>query len=254
MTATDEVLRRCWHEVRKPPAQSSCPFCKQKFAGPDSWPNRMKHVGKHLANGEPIDQTVEDIQLREWAIANDILVPGIGGWRLENIVPRMRPTRVEPHEDLKKLGEKVKSPACKQIAVPTDEKMTPCVRNGSLFYDSGIGTSLGSASSSSFHLSKDTPKRPLSPDTLLSDPRQQGRYGTNFAAMVATRMMNTYPNIQIGFMVGIGGGLPSPQNDIRLGDVIVSRPEREHGGVVQYNMGKYTVDGFQRTGFLNAPP
>lgn len=33
-------------------------------------------------------------------------------------------------------------------------------------------------------------------------------------------------------MVGIGGGLPSPQNDIRLGDVIVSRPERGHGGVV----------------------
>ncbi|KJK65920.1 hypothetical protein P875_00021989 [Aspergillus parasiticus SU-1] len=257
--------------------------------------------------------------------------------------------------------------------VPTDEEMTPCVRNGSLFYDSGIGTSLGSASSSSVHLSKDTPKRPLSPDTLLSDPRRrssylpccgstrpynlqetgkadsrdptrfhgdttggtaicsqihavlppasfseissrnslrreeyrigwisalkvefraalqmldqrhqpilghssddnlyvqgrvgihnvvltclpEGRYGTNFAAMVATRMMNTYPNIQIGFMVGIGGGLPSPQNDIRLGDVIVSRPEREHGGVVQYDMGKYTVDGFQRTGFLNAPP
>ncbi|KAJ1710527.1 hypothetical protein NYO67_7307 [Aspergillus flavus] len=238
--------------------------------------------------------------------------------------------------------------------VPTDEGMTPCVRNGSLSYDSGIGTSLGSTSSSSFRQSKDTPKRPLSPDARLSDPRRRssylqccgstrpynfqetgkadsrdpirfhgdttrgtaicsqthavlppasfseissrnslrreeyrigwisalkvefraalqmldqrhqpilghssddnlyvqgrigihnvvltclpdGRNGTNFAAMVATSMIYTYPNIQTGFMVGIGGGLPSPQNDIRLGDVIV-------------------IDGFQRIGFLNAPP
>lgn len=72
----------------------------------------MRHVGKHLANGESVDQTVEDIQLREWAIVNGILVPDNGGWRLENIIRRMGPKRADNHEDLRKLGEKVKSPTC----------------------------------------------------------------------------------------------------------------------------------------------
>lgn len=55
-------------------------------------------------------------------------------------------------------------------------------------------------------------------------------------------------------MVGVGGGVPSAQNDIRLGDVVVSCPENGHGGVVQYDFGKNTPGGFQRTGFLNSPP
>jgi nucleoside phosphorylase len=40
------------------------------------------------------------------------------------------------------------------------------------------------------------------------------------------------PNIKIGLLVGIGGGLPNKQNDIRLGDVVVSKPEGQYGGVV----------------------
>jgi len=34
-------------------------------------------------------------------------------------------------------------------------------------------------------------------------------------------------------MVGIGGGAPSPRHDILLGDVVVSNPEGNFGGVVQ---------------------
>ncbi|KAL4795475.1 hypothetical protein BDV19DRAFT_398686 [Aspergillus venezuelensis] len=81
-----------------------------------------------------------------------------------------------------------------------------------------------------------------------------GQYGNNMAAVVATRMMNRFPKIIIGLMVGIGGGLPSAKNDIRLGDVVVSIPHLQYGGVVQYDMGKYTSDGFVTTGSLKAPP
>jgi len=55
-------------------------------------------------------------------------------------------------------------------------------------------------------------------------------------------------------MVGIRGGVPSEEADIRLGDVVVGRPHNEHSGVVQYDSGKATPTGFKRTGFLNAPP
>ncbi|KAL2864224.1 5'-methylthioadenosine/S-adenosylhomocysteine nucleosidase family protein [Aspergillus lucknowensis] len=80
------------------------------------------------------------------------------------------------------------------------------------------------------------------------------RYGTSSAAIVATRMMNKFPNIKIGLMVGIGGGIPNKAADIRLGDVVVSKPSGTHGGVVQYDLGKATTDGFTCTGSLNAPP
>jgi nucleoside phosphorylase len=82
----------------------------------------------------------------------------------------------------------------------------------------------------------------------------KGQYGTCSATKIATRMMNKFPKIKIGLLVGIAGGLPNENDDIRLGDVIVSTPNKQHGGVVQYDMGKVTIDGFQRTGYLNAPP
>jgi nucleoside phosphorylase len=56
-------------------------------------------------------------------------------------------------------------------------------------------------------------------------------------------------------MVGIGGGVPSEENDIRLGDVVVSQPVDSYGGVIQYDMGR--TEGFNqfvRTGSLNRPP
>jgi nucleoside phosphorylase len=54
-------------------------------------------------------------------------------------------------------------------------------------------------------------------------------------------------------MVGIGGGVPSEEADIRLGDVVVSTPHTTHGGVVQYDFGKATLSGFERTRSLNTP-
>lgn len=58
-----------------------------------------------------------------------------------------------------------------------------------------------------------------------------GEYGTATAACVATNMLNSFPNIRIGLMVGIGGGVPSENHDIRLGDVVVSAPRSGESGM-----------------------
>jgi nucleoside phosphorylase len=81
-----------------------------------------------------------------------------------------------------------------------------------------------------------------------------GRIGNNPAAAVSTQMRATFRAIRFGLMVGIGGGVPSADADIRLGDVVVSQPHKVHGGVVQYDVGKTTLSGFERTGSLNSPP
>ena len=82
-----------------------------------------------------------------------------------------------------------------------------------------------------------------------------GEYGIAAAAGVARDMLNSFPNIRIGLMVGIGGGAPSRKHDIRLGDIIVSTPRDGKGGVFQYDFGKTIQDRkFRTTGFLNQPP
>lgn len=81
-----------------------------------------------------------------------------------------------------------------------------------------------------------------------------GNIGNSPAAAVATQMQAAFKGIRFGLMVGIGGGVPSEDEDIRLGDVVVSQPLRNFGGVVQYDFGKTTPSGFQRCGSLNSPP
>jgi nucleoside phosphorylase len=72
---------------------------------------------------------------------------------------------------------------------------------------------------------------------------------------VAIQMLSTFRSIRFGLMVGIGGGVPGKDADIRLGDVVVSKPTGEFGGVVQYDFGKTVGQGiFERTGMLNRPP
>lgn len=81
-----------------------------------------------------------------------------------------------------------------------------------------------------------------------------GQTGTNSAAAVATKMQSAFPSVRFGLMVGIGGGVPSEEADIRLGDIVISQPHKGHGGVVQYDFGKATPSGFRQTSFLNTPP
>jgi nucleoside phosphorylase len=83
----------------------------------------------------------------------------------------------------------------------------------------------------------------------------KGVYGTSSATAVVSRMCLTFPRLRYGLMVGIGGGVPSKNKDIRLGDVVISNPGVKHGGVVQYDYGKTIQDGrFVQTGILNQPP
>jgi nucleoside phosphorylase len=79
-------------------------------------------------------------------------------------------------------------------------------------------------------------------------------YGTNRAAIAAKSMQSTFPSLRFGLLVGVGGGVPSPENDIRLGDLVVSLPSAQGGGVIQYDLGRMEIDGFHRLGTLNKPP
>jgi nucleoside phosphorylase len=82
-----------------------------------------------------------------------------------------------------------------------------------------------------------------------------GIYGTNSAAVCVAQMKTTFPSMRYALVVGIGGGAPSVDHDIRLGDVVVSKPTADHGGVIQYDYGKALAGGrFQRAGTLNKPP
>ncbi|KAK6358748.1 hypothetical protein TWF730_008070 [Orbilia blumenaviensis] len=82
-----------------------------------------------------------------------------------------------------------------------------------------------------------------------------GVYGTTSAAIVASQMCSSFPSIRFYLMVGIGGGAPSRTADIRLGDIVVSKPSGKHPGVIQYDFGKAIAGGgFQRIGALNKPP
>lgn len=83
----------------------------------------------------------------------------------------------------------------------------------------------------------------------------QDEYGTITAATTAKDMVRSFPQIRLGLMVGIGGGAPSREHDIRLGDVVVSSRGRGTGGVIQFDYGK-TIQGqaFKETGHLNQPP
>ncbi|KAJ6437561.1 alpha-1,2-mannosidase subfamily [Purpureocillium lavendulum] len=82
-----------------------------------------------------------------------------------------------------------------------------------------------------------------------------GRYGTNSAATVVRDMVRSFPHLKFALMVGIGGGAPTPDKDIRLGDVVVSEPHGKLGGVLQYDFGKRLSGArFQLTGQLNSPP
>ncbi|KFG86036.1 hypothetical protein MANI_029080 [Metarhizium anisopliae] len=67
-------------------------------------------------------------------------------------------------------------------------------------------------------------------------------------------LLHNFPNIRFGLMVGVGGGAPAtpsddPNKDIRLGDVVVSHSEGNHGGVLRYGTGEMT----QRCFFYKPP-
>lgn len=66
--------------------------------------------------------------------------------------------------------------------------------------------------------------------------------GKGSAAGVASSLQVSYTRIQVALMVGICGGAPYPssEEEIFLGDVIIS------DSVIEYNFGRQYPGGFQR--------
>ncbi|KAL7950663.1 hypothetical protein V8C42DRAFT_350479 [Trichoderma barbatum] len=77
----------------------------------------------------------------------------------------------------------------------------------------------------------------IGPHNIVMACLPVNQYGTNNAANVASNMNRSFPSIRVRLMVGIGGGVPSSNYDVRLGDVVVGCR------VMQYDMGKIVGDG-----------
>jgi len=67
-----------------------------------------------------------------------------------------------------------------------------------------------------------------------------GVYGNNAAATVTKDMLRTFTGLRFGLLVGIGGGISNPHDgrDFRLGDIVVSQPDKTFGGMVQYDLAR----------------
>ncbi|KAK8179643.1 nucleoside phosphorylase domain-containing protein [Phyllosticta citribraziliensis] len=81
-------------------------------------------------------------------------------------------------------------------------------------------------------------------------------HGKVSAATTAIQTAKAFPHIRFGLFIGIGGGVPNLdlEQDVRLGDVVVGLPGGTSGGIIQYDLGKVTNQGFKRTGTLSKPP
>lgn len=90
---------------------------------------------------------------------------------------------------------------------------------------------------------------------IASLPKDQ--LGSSSATASVKDMLFTFPNIRIGLCVGIGAGLPDyesqDEQDIRLGDVVISSSSKT-GGVIAYDLGKKLADGSFETRSALAPP
>ena len=77
-----KIQDRC---KRQPPDGSLCGFCNREFYGPNSWEERMEHVGRHYENATPTSDDVNperwspDQGLIDWAVKEGIVTRQIGG-------------------------------------------------------------------------------------------------------------------------------------------------------------------------------
>ncbi|KAF9884290.1 hypothetical protein FE257_001920 [Aspergillus nanangensis] len=82
-----------------------------------------------------------------------------------------------------------------------------------------------------------------------------GQTGTASAAAVASEMHSTFRSIDYALLIGVAGGAPGHNRDIRLGDVVVSMPSAGTSGVVAYDSVKDYSDGKRELiNGLNIPP
>ena len=65
-----------------------------------------------------------------------------------------------------------------------------------------------------------------------------GQTGTNSAASIAVQMKSKFVSIHFGLMVGIGGGVPSVESELQLGDVVISQPDMQQEGWSNMTLGR----------------
>jgi nucleoside phosphorylase len=95
----------------------------------------------------------------------------------------------------------------------------------------------------------------IGPQNVVVACLPKGMTGTISAAKVANQMLSSFENMKLRLLLGVGGGVPGKGADIRLGDVVVSKPTATYGGVIQYDMGRMVGEGrLELTGMLNRPP
>ncbi|KAF2109434.1 hypothetical protein BDV96DRAFT_651869 [Lophiotrema nucula] len=91
-----EHTQRCYQTLRPAPQQSSCLFCNHNFKGPQSFEERMEHVGRHLEKERKTnvvpnnpaewrhDPALEQYLVEEGLIAHD----RNNGWKIGDGKPR----------------------------------------------------------------------------------------------------------------------------------------------------------------------
>ncbi|KAK3116717.1 hypothetical protein LTR53_002626 [Teratosphaeriaceae sp. CCFEE 6253] len=91
--AEDEALantqKRCYRKLRLPPAKSECLLCDQVFVGPNTWEERMEHIGRHMEAAKKDEDTHvdaatwrKDVATEEWLLEHSLLVRTRNGLRL----------------------------------------------------------------------------------------------------------------------------------------------------------------------------
>ncbi|KAF2035957.1 hypothetical protein EK21DRAFT_106792 [Setomelanomma holmii] len=80
---------RCLQSLRTAPQQSNCLFCEKTFEGPQSWEERMEHVGRHLEKDRKgsvdmldIKSWNEDRGLEQYLLDEGLIVKEHGNWKI----------------------------------------------------------------------------------------------------------------------------------------------------------------------------
>ncbi|KAM0449834.1 hypothetical protein ACHAO4_007134 [Trichoderma viride] len=75
------------------------------------------------------------------------------------------------------------------------------------------------------------------------------------ARFVLSDVLLYFPGIKVSLLVGLGGGMPSPRHDIRLGDVVVGTTQTGQNTVFEYDLDYTIQEGkFQDIYFMHHLP
>ncbi|KAK6345908.1 hypothetical protein TWF730_010251 [Orbilia blumenaviensis] len=94
----------------------------------------------------------------------------------------------------------------------------------------------------------------IGPHNVVLACLPEGVYGMTAATSLISWMLYSYRSVRFAVLVGIGGGVPSVNCDIRLGDVVVSKPRGTSPGIIRYDIGKAVSGGILPNGSSDKPP